>query len=59
MAAKKMEIDWNEGIIDLTPEKDELRVFKKLAKSIREDKKTPEGRRRLAKAFEMKPSDFK
>jgi len=59
MAAKKMEIDWNEGIIDLMPEKDQIRIFKKLEKLIIEEKKTPAGRRRLAKAFERKPSDFK
>ena len=59
MEKKKKEIDWEEGILDLMPEKDQMRIFKKLAEAIQEDKKTPEGRRRLAKAFEMKPSDFK
>ena len=59
MAAKKKEIDWDEGIIDLMPEKDQIRIFKKLAKAIREDKTTPEGRRRLAASFGGKPSDYK
>jgi hypothetical protein len=56
---KNKEIDWNENVIDLMPEKDQIRIFKKLEKLISEEKKTPGGRRRLAKAFERKPSDFK
>jgi len=46
---KKIEIDWNEGIIDLMPEKDQMRIFKKLAKAIQEGKKIPEDAEDLQK----------
>jgi len=59
MAAKKMEIDWNEGIIDLMPEKRLNRFLKKFKKAILEEKQTPQGRRRLAGAFGGKPADYK
>ena len=57
--AKAKEINWNDGIIDLMPE-EKLNIFiKKFEKAILEEKQTPEGRRRLAKSFGKKPSDFK
>jgi hypothetical protein len=56
---KTKDIDWNEGIIDLMPEEDQIRIFKKFEEVILEMKKTAIGRRRLAKAFERKPSDFR
>ena len=59
MATKKNEIDWDEGIIDLMPEEKQIRIFKKFEKEFQKQKKTAEGRRRLAASFGGKPSDYK
>ncbi len=59
MATKNKKIDWDEGIIDLMPEKKLEGFLKKFKKAILEDKETPEGRRRLAGAFGGKPADYK
>ena len=52
-------IDWDEGIIDKMPLKDQERIAKKFEKEFIKLKKNLAGRRRLARAFGGSHADYK
>jgi len=52
-------IDWNEGVIDKMPVKDQERIAKKFEQEFIKLKQTLAGRRRLARAFGGNQVDYK
>jgi len=55
---KKKVIDWDEDNFDLMTEEKQNQILKEFEKTILKAKETPEGRRRLAKAFGGRPSKY-